>query len=378
MNMWWKILAFISMLALFSCVGQCGSNSSENSFTKHEQSVVKEVPRDLPKDTLNPQQHRGMDLLKKGRVPSYISSSDVNLDSLKKGNEKFFKDAFVESVCGDKLHQKIRKLSGGNWMIWGDGKNDICAIVPLNDDFTKSGEGFVFDGNGILRVAMEYENNVLDGEMVIYDRNQKMVAKVPYSDGKENGVGFGFDPSGKVMLKSEYKNGYQDGLEQGFYENGDLASEATYKKGKIVGNKTRYWKKTGAILALIPYKNGVENGIAQRFSKDGQVVEEIPYVNGKINGVYRTYCQMSANKSQLTYKNGNPVGQKLCISSDGKITKRGLESMSCCDEEKILAELKNYIEENSSRIESSVKTTPQPKGYKVHKGIFHNRVTPKY
>ena len=118
-----------------------------------------------------------------------------------------------EAVYHDNLIQEIRKLPDGIWMVWGNGKNDICAMIPLNDGFSKSGEGFVFDGSGMLRVAMNYENNVLDGEMVIYDRNQKMVAKVPYSDGKENGIGFGFYPSGKVMLKSEYKNGYQDGME---------------------------------------------------------------------------------------------------------------------------------------------------------------------
>lgn len=371
-------MALVSMVTLFSCVVECGSDSTKDSLHKQEQVSSQDITRDPPVDTLNSQQHRGNDALKKVLASHYKSNATVKNDSLKKYNAKIFRDAFVESVCGDKGNPEIRELEDGVWMLWSVGLNDVCAVVPLNDFFHKDGEGFVFDGAGILRVAMVYENDVLNGDMTIYDSNQKMVAKVPYIDGKENGVGYGFYPSGKVMFKSVYKDGYQEGLEQSFFESGDLSSEVNYKKGRITGNMTRYWKKTGAVLALIPYKNGLENGLAQRFSKDGQIVEEIPYVNGKINGVYKTYCQMSANRSQMNYKNGNPVGQKSCINSNGKVTKRGLESMSCCDEEKVLAELKTYIEENSSRVENSIKTVPQPKGYKVHKGLFHNRVTPKY
>ncbi len=372
----WKVFAFIFLVVLIYCIGMCDSDSSKSSSRKREQPTA-QISEPF-KDTLNAQQHRGIDALKSCQAA--LRFDDVmDLDSVKK-NKKIFKDSFIELLCGDNAEQKIRKQFDDLWMIWKTGEGNVCAIVSLNGDYSKAGEGFVFDGAGTLRIALEYADNVLNGDMVLYDKNQKMQAKVPYVNGKENGVAYAYYPSGKIMSKGEYKNGYQEGLEQGFFENGDLYSEANYKRGKIVGSKIRYWKKTGAILAIIPYKNGVENGIAQRFSKEGQVVEEIPYVGGKINGVYKTYCRMSGNRSQMTYKNGIPVSQKSCVNAEGIVTKRGLESMNCCDEEKVLAELKDYIEENASRTESAIRAMKMPKAskYKVRKTLFTDVVIPKY
>lgn len=374
--MLWKTFGFIFLVVLIFCVGMCDSDSSKSSSRKRKQPAV-QVSEPV-KDTLNAQQHRGIEALKSCQLALRVGGV-MGLDGVKK-NKKIFKDAFIELLCGDNAEQKICRQSDDLRMIWKTGGNNVCAIVPLNEDYSKSGEGFVFDGAGTLRIALEYADNVLNGDMVLYDKNQKMLAKVPYVNGKENGVAYAYYPSGKLMSKGEYKNGYQEGLEQGFFENGDLYSEANYKRGKIVGSKIRYWKKTGAILAIIPYKNGVENGIAQRFSKEGQAVEEIPYVGGKINGVYKTYCRMSGNRSQMTYKNGIPVSQKSCVNADGVVTKRGLESMNCCDEEKVLAELKDYIEENSSRTEAAVRSIKIPKTsrYKVHKAPLTDIVIPKY
>jgi antitoxin component YwqK of YwqJK toxin-antitoxin module len=126
--------------------------------------------------------------------------------------------------------------------------------------------------------------------------------------------------SGKKMSEGRMLNGLETGEWTSWHENGNIKSTGYYTDGQ----KDSLWKwydESGFLTATGTYRHGVENGTWMHYYPDGVVSDSGAYLDGLKEGLWKYYHEIGSLRSAVNYRAGKMHGEKILLSSSGKIVK---------------------------------------------------------
>jgi antitoxin component YwqK of YwqJK toxin-antitoxin module len=126
--------------------------------------------------------------------------------------------------------------------------------------------------------------------------------------------------SGEKMSEGEMRNGLETGQWTNWHENGNIEIIGYY----VEGRKDSLWQwydESGILKSTGLYDDGVESGIWMNYYPDGVVSDSGSYHEGLKEGLWKYYHESGSLKYAVNYKAGKMHGEKILLSSSGKVVK---------------------------------------------------------
>jgi len=99
----------------------------------------------------------------------------------------------------------------------------------------RQGIAKTWSGNGVLRIASNYNQNKLVGDYKSYWENGNIALQVNYIDGKKEGEEKQFYSNGKISKRRWLERGKESGLQKAWLPNGKLYVNYEAKNGRVFG-----------------------------------------------------------------------------------------------------------------------------------------------
>ena len=201
-------------------------------------------------------------------------------DSLNKMNEKNLKTGFWMERNGEYTHQGyyIDSKKDGNWV--------------------------TFLSNDMIFKLETWKNGVKDGLSLQFDRKSKLTAMENYRGGELNGLCIYYAPANDFPQKEmSYNMGKLEGMSRIFYETGKIQEESFYKDN-LKSGPSRWYNKTGRMIAMYNYQGGQFEGIQRTYYENDTTQCISNYSNNLLNGDYKEYYRNGVLKVSGKYLNG--------------------------------------------------------------------------
>jgi antitoxin component YwqK of YwqJK toxin-antitoxin module len=183
--------------------------------------------------------------------------------------------------------------------------------------------GYWIEKQGEMTLKGEYASNSKIKNWVSYYPNN-IIYKIEYfNNGVKDGISIQFDRKGKMTLVEYFKNGLSHGqtVYYGQFSETPL-SETDYAYGKKNGLFRQFYDN-GKIQEESYFKDDLKNGFSKWFSKSGRMIATYHYLNGSFDGIQKTYYENDSVQSIYYYKDNKLSGESKEFYRNGKIKVTG-------------------------------------------------------
>lgn len=187
--------------------------------------------------------------------------------------------------------------------------NDLKLPDSVNR-FTPDGlkTGYWIEKQADLTSKGEYLAGKKTGSWITYYPNQFVHKLEIFQDGNKEGISLQFDRHGKLTLLENYSKGVLHGqvLYYGQYAQTPM-SETNFSNGKKSGLFRQYYDNA-KIQEDTYYQNDLKNGSSRWYNKTGRMIAEYNYLNGNFEGEQKTFYDNDTLQNLSTYKNNQLFG----------------------------------------------------------------------
>jgi antitoxin component YwqK of YwqJK toxin-antitoxin module len=218
-------------------------------------------------------------------------------DSLNKMNNQNLKTGFWMERSGEYTHQ-------GSYI---DGK--------------KHGNWATFLSNDMLFKLETWKYGLKDGISLQFDRKSKLTGLENYKNDQLNGLCVYYAPASDFPQKEmSYNMGKLEGMARIFYENGKIQEESFYKDNQKSG-PSRWYGKTGRMIALYNYVNGQFEGLQRTFYENDTTQAISNFSGNLLNGDFKEFYRNGVLKVSGKYLKGLKEGDWIEYDEAGKRVK---------------------------------------------------------
>lgn len=168
----------------------------------------------------------------------------------------------------------------GEWLQVDEEGTPQCRLQFVHGQL--DGESQVFDGQGQVRVKVQYRKGVRHGVMMVMQQGLVQFS-AGYINGKQEGAARTFSNQGVLMSEIDYGAGVRHGVARWFDEAGRLVKRAYYRDNQLDGEMEEY-DPHGHVITRALYRADQLDGVFQRMDKEGTVIEERVYRHGQVAG----------------------------------------------------------------------------------------------
>jgi len=227
----------------------------------------------------------------------------------------------IDVISGDRLVKKVYYLKDGSEQSVEEfEQNFLVSRWILGID--KSSLEYFKDhfGNGSLKKAGYYDEDMQSGRWAYYNRSNHLEAERYFFKDQPTGIWAWYDHSGEMIDSEDHGNIKSNGQFIEYYRNGSVKAVSFYNDGTLDGMHVTY-HDNGNVKTNGQYLNNYQNGVWTWLSQDGKLERVESYDRGLPNGVWKQYHPNGQVKFQGKYLQNQRTGQWVWYDLDGKSTR---------------------------------------------------------
>jgi antitoxin component YwqK of YwqJK toxin-antitoxin module len=184
----------------------------------------------------------------------------------------------------------------GTTTIYSEGKKQIELDYSHG---AQDGPAKIYDEQGQLTIASEYQAGLLQGWVRLYERGQPKAAN-QYWQGKRHGLAIAYFPNQQIQLLALYRQDQPHGPLTIYDQAGEVRERRFYRRGLAEGLALKYGSRK-LPLEIAVYRADKRAGLYMQFNQSGRLIELCGSIDGQIRGIAVKYYPSGSKQEEAFY-----------------------------------------------------------------------------